>query len=182
MKIPAENITDLLDAIPDATPTTAGLLPLATTAEVALGEDPNKAITPQTLADGLPFTTYTPVLYGNSTAWTIGNGTVVGSLVWINPKAITVSATVTIGSTSTVPAGAMRITLPYPPRLGTGRHHGAATVYTNAWAEYVATVRTAAGQTYVEFMQAPAGYLTDASPRAITATDVLAFTITYPVD
>lgn len=179
MDIPARNLTDLADALPAATRNTSGVLALATAAEVAIGEDDAKAVTPKALAEANPITPYTPVLLGGGTPWTPGNGTIVGNYFILAPGFIAVSGTIVIGSTSVVPSGEMQISLPYPPKPGTGLHHGSGTYVSDGWAEYAAIIRTGAGSDHVSFMQTT-GFVTSTSPRTVGAADVFAFSVAYP--
>lgn len=121
---------------------------------------------------------YTPALTSGGTAPSLGNGTIAGTY-FRNGAITTVAGELTIGSTTTLGTGILKISLPYAMKNDINFAGGV--VYMNIGGTiYEGFAQIATGSSVIELLRDTSGSVTYNSPAAFGTGDFIRWSVTFP--
>jgi hypothetical protein len=129
----------------------------------------------------LPFT---PVFKTSGGAITLGNGSVIGRVTITDGQSgvqqVTLNATITVGSTTVIPAGNLQMTLPYTSLVSGMQYFGTWRIFDSAPPTFYFGVFEVDGTGVTASFQLNGGtFATTTNPVTIATGDVLAVQLTY---
>lgn len=120
---------------------------------------------------------YTPTLTSGGTAPVLGNGTVTG-MYSRQGATITIDVQLTVGSTTTLGTGGLRLSLPQARSNASIATFGTAVLLAGT-TNYTAVVRIPGNVNYCEMIRDTSGAVTASSPAAFASGDTFRFSGTY---
>lgn len=121
---------------------------------------------------------YTPALTSGGTAPVLGNGTIAGTY-FRNGAITTVAGELTIGSTTTLGTGGLKISLPYAMKNDINFAGGV--VYMNIGGTvYEGFAQIATGTSVIDLLRDTTGSVTFNSPAAFGTGDFIRWSLTFP--
>lgn len=125
---------------------------------------------------------FTPTFKTSGGAITLGNGSVLGRVSISDGQSgvqqVTLNATITVGSTTVLPAGNLQMTLPYTALVSGIQYFGTTRIF-NGGAFYFGVFEVDGTGSTASFQVNGGTYATTTSPVTITTGDVLAVQLTY---